>query len=77
MSINVIETNNLSKKFKIATKERLTVFTSLRYKLSGQFPEKELWALKDINFSVKKGEMTAVIGPNGAGKTTLFRILAE
>ncbi|MFA7074665.1 MAG: ATP-binding cassette domain-containing protein [Endomicrobiaceae bacterium] len=76
MSINVIEANNLSKKFKIGTKERLTFFTSLRYKLSGQFPEKELWALKDINFSVKKGEMTAVIGPNGAGKTTLFRILA-
>ena len=76
MNKTVIEVNNLSKKFKIGTKERLTFFTSFRYKLSGQFPEKELWALKDINFSAKKGEMIAVIGHNGAGKTTLFRILS-
>lgn len=72
----VIETNNLSKKFKIGTNEKLTFFTSLRYKLSGSFPEKDLWALRDINFKVRKGEMVAVIGHNGAGKTTLFRILS-
>lgn len=72
----VIETNHLSKRFKIGTNERLTFFTSLRYKLSGSLPEKDLWALKDISFKVKKGEMIAVIGHNGAGKTTLFRILS-
>ncbi len=76
MSKIVIQTNNLSKKFKIGTKERLTFFTSLRYKLSGEYPETDLWALKNISFSVKKGEMIAVIGHNGAGKTTLFRILS-
>ncbi len=32
-------------------------------------------ALKDITFSVKKGEIFSIIGPNGAGKTTLFNIL--
>ncbi|MCR4662458.1 MAG: ATP-binding cassette domain-containing protein [Endomicrobiaceae bacterium] len=76
MSDIVIQTNNLSKRFKIGTKERLTFFTSLRYKLSGEYPETDLWALKDISFSVRKGEMVAVIGHNGAGKTTLFRILS-
>lgn len=72
----VIETNHLSKRFKIGTNERLTFFTSVRYKLSGSLPEKDLWALKDITFKAKKGEMIAVIGHNGAGKTTLFRILS-
>ena len=76
MSNIVIQANHLSKKFKIGTRERLTLFTSLRYKLSGAYPETEFWALKDISFSVKKGEMSAVIGHNGAGKTTLFRILS-
>lgn len=76
MSDIVIQTNNLSKKFKIGTRERLTLFTSLRYKLSGDYPETDFWALKNISFSVKKGEMIAVIGHNGAGKTTLFRILS-
>jgi len=32
-------------------------------------------ALKDISFSVKRGEIFGIIGPDGAGKTTLFRIL--
>ena len=34
-----------------------------------------LAALKDVSFSVARGEIKAVIGPNGAGKTTLFDIL--
>ena len=71
-----IQTNNLSKCFKIGTRERLTLFNSLRYKITGSLPERELWALKNLSFSVKKGEMVAVIGHNGAGKTTLFRILS-
>lgn len=33
--------------------------------------------LKDISFSVKKGEALAIIGPNGAGKSVLFRALAD
>ena len=34
-------------------------------------------ALKDVSFSVEKGEIFGLIGPDGAGKTTLFRILAS
>lgn len=33
-------------------------------------------ALKDVSFSVGKGDITGVIGPNGAGKTTLFNIIS-
>lgn len=36
---------------------------------------KELIALKDINISIKKGEIFGLLGPNGAGKTTLVQIL--
>ncbi len=34
-----------------------------------------IWALQDINFSVKKGEALAVLGASGSGKTTLFDII--
>lgn len=37
--------------------------------------EEKVPVLKDINFSVKKGEFVAILGPSGSGKTTLMNII--
>jgi len=55
-------------------------FDFLKYKakeMVGLEKKEEFWALKNVNFSVEKGEILGIIGRNGAGKSTLLKILSQ
>ncbi|WP_025701709.1 ATP-binding cassette domain-containing protein, partial [Paenibacillus forsythiae] len=71
--MEAIKVEQLAKSFTYYTKE-VGVMNSLRNLIRRKTLTKQ--AVKDITFSIGKGEMVAFLGPNGAGKTTTLKMLS-
>lgn len=67
---------NVSKCFRVGRNRYPTIKEALIHRLKGEKPVlSEVWALRNVGFSVNKGQSLGIIGHNGAGKSTLLRLL--
>lgn len=73
MSDIAIRIEGLGKKYRRGVEHYGSLIERLRRGHSGE----EFWALKDVSFEVKQGEVLGIIGRNGAGKSTLLKILSR
>jgi lipopolysaccharide transport system ATP-binding protein len=72
----MIKLENVSKKFRVPSEKRYTLFEEVVSFITGKRNYVEFWALKNVNLSVRKGEVVGITGPNGSGKSTLLKIIA-
>jgi len=69
----LLEARNLGKSFHIYKRKR----DRLKQLAWGQYRRyyEEFWAIRDINFSLKRGEAIGIVGKNGSGKSTLLQMI--
>ena len=83
MSDTTIELSGVSKRYRLRHGWYVTSLKDevgrLTARLLGRSvdPREEFWALRDVTFSLKRGEVLGLIGMNGAGKSTLLKILSK
>src|ERR1039457_3403112 len=72
--MNIVEFHNVSKIY-YRHGDRLLLRNRLQQLLSGRKPE-SFAAVKNVSFTMERGESMAIVGPNGAGKSTLLSLVA-
>ena len=76
-----ISVRGLGKAYHIAhQRQHSTMAEALLHRLKNPFARpdsEEMWALKDINFDIERGDIVGLLGRNGAGKSTLLKVLSR
>lgn len=77
MSSTIIKAEGISKYYRLGAEGSGRLREDLSNWWKGRPEEAHIWALKDVSFDVRQGEVVGFIGANGAGKSTLLKIISR
>lgn len=75
----MIKVDNVSMRFNLGIEKNFSLklfFINLFKPRKKKEKKPDFWALKDVSFDVKRGEVVGFIGSNGAGKSTMLKVIA-
>lgn len=72
----VLTCDHVSIRYKVGDFRNIGLKETVMRKLKGTYRVEEFWAVRDVSFSLEKGDMLGIIGINGAGKSTLLKAVA-
>ncbi len=72
----VVDVQNVSIRYLLGDFKDIGIKEYLVQKLTGTYEVQEFWAVKNVSFSLDKGDFLGIIGTNGAGKSTLLKAVS-
>ena len=76
MSEEMIRVDHVGMRFKMTEDRVFSIKEFMMQAAKGKLKFNEFWALRDVSFTIDKGDVVGIIGRNGAGKSTILKIIS-